>query len=301
MRFVVTGANGLVGSRLCTLLASRGHEVVGLSRGPRRAEGNFAYASVDLTNGEQIARALKEARPEVVINPAASTDVDGCEKDPASAFAVNVDAVHHLARTSKELGAHLVHVSTDYVYDGDHGPYTEGDLPNPRGNYAITKFAGELAARIHLPNCTIARTAVVYGWPQAAKPNFGSWVVTTLSSGQTIKLFEDQFVSPSLADNVAEMLAELGERKLPGLFHTAGSDVVDRVTFGRAVCELFGFDPKLITPTKLKDLKLASPRPLHSGLNVSKARETLAAKPLPLSEALKRFHSAWKRSQGEKS
>lgn len=300
MKFLVTGSNGLVGSRLAALLASRGHEVVGTSRGPRRAEGTYAYVSCDFTSPE-IEQVVRESKPDVVINPASMTDVDGCEKDPTAAFNSNVLAVHHLARACKEAGAHLVHVSTDYVYDGDHGPYTEGDLANPRGNYAITKFGGELAARIHLPNCTIARTAVVYGWPQAGRPNFGSWVVSALSSGQSIKLFEDQFVSPSLADNVAEMLAELGERKLPGLFHTAGADVVDRVTFGHAVCELFGFDRKLITPSKLKDLKLASPRPLDSGLNVQKAKDTLSAKPLSLSDALKRFHAAWKATQGAKS
>jgi dTDP-4-dehydrorhamnose reductase len=192
------------------------------------------------------------------------------------------------------VGAHLVHVSTDYVFDGDHGPYDEEALPNPRGVYAITKYMGEQAARVFAPGCAIARTAVVYGWPAAGRPNFGAWLVGALEKKQPLKLFEDQFVSPSLADSVAAMLVELGERKLGGIWNTCGGEVVDRVTFGRALCEVFGFDPSGITPSKLADLKLASPRPLRSGLKVDKVRTQLSAKPLSLSESLARFHAAWK-------
>jgi dTDP-4-dehydrorhamnose reductase len=294
MRFFVTGANGLVGSRLCRLLASKGHEVVGAGRGPRRAEGGWSFRTVELTREVEISQALDDASPEVVVNTASMTEVDACEKDPQAAFGANVDAAAHLARASSRLGAHLVHVSTDYVFDGDRGRYSETDLPNPRGVYALTKHIGEEAVKVFAPGAAICRTAVVYGWPQAARPNFGAWLVQALEKKQQLKLFEDQFVSPSLADSVAEMLAEVGERRLGGIWNTCGAEAVNRIQFGRAVCEVFGFDSALLVPTKMKDLKLASPRPLNSSLDASKAARELSAKPLALAEALKRFHAAYR-------
>jgi dTDP-4-dehydrorhamnose reductase len=293
MRVLVTGSNGLVGSRVAGLLAARGHEVVGTSRGERRAAGPWSYEPLDLGDASAVAALVERLRPEVVLNPAAVTDVDGCEREPSNAWAVNVDAAAALARAARTVGAHLVHVSTDYVYDGEVGPYAEHAAPNPRGTYAVTKLAGEFAARTFVPGATVARTAVVYGWPQAGRPNFGSWLLSSLSAGKEIPLFEDQYVSPSLADNVAEMLAELGERKLPGTFHVAGADVVNRVEFGRAVCEAFGFDPRLLRPTRLADAKLASPRPRHSGLRVEKVAAALTAQPLSLAASLARLKASW--------
>ncbi|HEX8537943.1 MAG TPA: SDR family oxidoreductase [Cystobacter sp.] len=298
MRFLVTGSNGLVGSRVCTLLEKGGHEVVGVGRGPRRTDGAYRYVECDLTREQDVAAALEAAAPEVIIHPASMTEVDTCEREPEQAYAANVTAVAAVARSARKLGAHLVHVSTDYVFDGEHGPYDEQALPNPRGVYALTKHMGEQAARTFVPGCAIARTAVVYGWPAAGRPNFGAWLVGALEKGQPVKLFEDQFVSASLADSVAAMLVELGERKLGGIWNTCGADVVDRVSFGRALCEVFGFDAGLITPTRLADMKLASPRPLRSGLKVDKVRSQLKAQPLPLAESLKRFHAAWQSGRG---
>ena len=296
MRVLVTGSNGLVGSRLSRLLASQGHEVLGVSRGARAAfaTGGYGYVSVDLTEDVQVDRAVEAFSPEAIVNTVAMTEVDACEKDPHLAYRINCDAAANIASAARRAGAHLVHVSTDYVFDGDRGPYSEDDVPNPRGNYAITKHMGEEAVRTIAPSWAIARTAVVYGWPAAQKSNFGAWLVKALSEGKSLKLFSDQIVTPSLADNVAEMVAELATRKLPGVYHTAGGEACDRVTFGHKVCEIFGFDQSLITPSKLAELKLASPRPLHSELTTEKVSQLLRAKPLGLDEQLRRFHAAWR-------
>ncbi|WP_224360493.1 SDR family oxidoreductase [Hyalangium versicolor] len=294
MRFLVTGSNGLVGSRVCAQLEQAGHEVVGLGRGGKRTDGAYRYLAVDLTLEADVLTAIESASPEVIIHPASMTEVDACEKNPEAAYAANVTAAAAVAKGARRVGAHLVHVSTDYVFDGDHGPYDEEALPNPRGVYAITKHMGEQAARVFVPGCAIARTAVVFGWPPAGRPNFGAWLVGALEKKQPLKLFEDQFVSPSFADSVAAMLVELGVRKLGGIWNTCGGEVVDRYSFGKALCEVFGFDPGPMSPSKLADLKLASPRPLRSGLKVDKVRSQLSAKPLSLSESLARFHAAWK-------
>jgi dTDP-4-dehydrorhamnose reductase len=288
MRVAVTGSNGLVGRRLVAQLEGAGHEVLALSRGERRVQGRFAYASVDLADGALLTKTLLDFKAEAIINPGGMTDVDGCERDPIAAWDANVGGVASLARAARSLGAQLVHVSTDYVFDGDDGPYTVDARPNPRGTYAITKHAGEQTVKALLPPAqwTIARTAVVYGWPSTGKNNFGFWLVSTLAQGKQVPLFEDQWVSTSHATNVAAMLKELAERKLAGIWHTCGAEVMDRVSFGRRVCERFGFDPALIKPSRMADVKLASPRPAKSGLDVTKTMQALEAKPWPVARAL---------------
>jgi dTDP-4-dehydrorhamnose reductase len=298
MRIVVTGANGLVGSRSCAILAAQGHAVVGLGRGPRRVHGPFAYTTCELSREAEVNAAITDARPEAILHTASMTEVDACARDPEAAFAANVTGAANVARAARGVGAHLVHVSTDYVFDGDAGPYDENAVPNPRGVYAVTKHMGEQAARIFVPGAAIARTAVVFGWPAAGRPNFGAWLVGALQEAQPVRLFEDQFVSPSLADSVAAQLAELTVRKLGGIWNTCGADVVDRVTFGRVLCAQFGFDEKLLVPVRMSDVELPSPRPLRSGLTVHKAQAQLTAAPLRLSEALMRFHQSWKAATG---
>ena len=308
MRMVVTGSRGLVGSRLCLELWSRGHDVVGLLRGeipvsfPERVAQSrrrpFEYRVCELTDERAVQSAIVESKPEVIVHTASMTDVDACERDPEAAFASNVAATTHLGRAARTIHAHLMHVSTDYVFDGEDGPYREEDVPNPRGVYATTKHMAEQAVRVLAPSWAIARTAVVYGWPPAGRPNFGSWMVGALRQGQPVRLFEDQLVSPSLALSVASMLAELAERKLTGIWHTCGGSVVDRVTFGRELCRVFGFDPALCIPTKLSEAKLASPRPRRCGLRSEKVVAQLESKPLMLADALARFHDEYTVADG---
>lgn len=298
MHVLVAGSNGLVGSRLVARLSGQGHRVTAMGRGDARGLAGVPYLSVDLGDGAKLKAAVEGARPEVIVNCAAMTDVDGCERDPERAFIANVDGVATLARAARTLGAHLVHVSTDYVFDGDAGPYDVDAVPNPRGVYAITKHMGEQAVRAlcAADRWTIARTAVVYGWPPAGQKNFGSWLVDSLSKGTKVKLFADQWVSPSLASNVAAMLAELGTRRLAGIWHTCGAEVVDRVTFGKMLCERFGFDAALIEPSRMADVKLASPRPAKSGLVVTKTVNALENKPSSLDASLAAFHEEVRRT-----
>ncbi|MEW5739892.1 MAG: dTDP-4-dehydrorhamnose reductase [Myxococcota bacterium] len=298
MRALVVGANGLLGSRLVAELLSRDHRVTAMGRGPARLTTKVPFVSVDLSEVERVTMTVEVTKPEVIVNCAAMTDVDGCEKEPSRAWAANVEGVATLARAARISGAHFLHVSTDYVFDGDAGPYDVDAIPNPRGVYALSKHAGEEAVRAlcEKDRWAIARTAVVYGWPAAGQKNFGSWLLDSLSKGQPVKLFEDQWVSPSLALNVAEMLADLAEKALPGIWHTCGAEVVDRVTFGKRLCERFGFDAALIQPSRMADVKLLSPRPAKSGLVVTKTAQALAHPPLSLEASLRRFHDEYRKA-----
>jgi dTDP-4-dehydrorhamnose reductase len=299
MRVLVTGANGLVGRRLVRALLEDAHTVHALGRGPQRfseQSQRLTYLSVDLADAPALWQAVVDAAPDAIVNPAGMTDVDGCERDVEGAYQANVEAVATLCRAARAAQAHLVHVSTDYVFDGLAGPYDIDAVPNPRGAYALTKHLGEQTVRVlAAPGAwAIARTAVVYGWPSAGKPNFGSWLVETLRAGKPIKLFEDQWVSPSSARNVARMLAELATRRCAGLWHTCGAEVIDRVTFGHRLCQRFGFDPKGISPSRLADAKLLSPRPAKSGLIVTKTSAELTQQPLSLEASLDEFWAEYK-------
>ena len=301
MRVLVTGANGLVGSRLVALLAARGHSVSAFGRGNRRGNGPGTYTSVDLTDELALSEAILAVRPEVVVNAASMTDVDVCESASVQAFRVNGVAPGAIARSTRELGAHLVQVSTDYVFDGEAGPYAEEAVPNPRGVYALTKHIGEQAVRALSDSWAIARTAVVYGWPPSGRPNFGAWLVEALRSGRPVPLFIDQYVSPSLADSVAEQLAEVAERRLDGIWNVCGADVVNRVQFGEALCGVFGLSTKTIVPTPLAKANFKSPRPVHAGLRTDKAAAHLTVKPLGLAESLARFYEAVRAAEGAKT
>lgn len=293
MRVLVTGATGLLGSRLLLHLASLGHRVTGANRHPPSdgsPRADVALRACDLSDMAQVSALFEAVRPEAVIHAAAMTDVDACERDPDGAWRANVEATAHVARAAVRFDAHLVHTSTDYVFDGLAGPYREDDVPNPLGLYALTKHASEEAVRVLSRSAAIARTAVVFSHPPApTRTNFGVWLLETLKAGRPAHLFRDQFISPTLAENAAEMVAEIALRRLSGIWHTAGGTVLDRVSFGRALCRRFGLDEGLLVSSTLAEVGLQARRPPRCGLVTEKVRRELSVRPLSVEEALDRF------------
>ncbi len=293
MRVAVTGANGLLGGEAVALLAGRA-EVLAIGRGPcRLAPGPYRWADADLGDGRSVEDALLAFRAEAVLHAGALTDVDGCEREPELAWRVNVGGSEHVARACRSLGARLVAVSTDYVFDGEAGPYGEDALPNPRGVYARTKRAGEEAALLLAPDCAVARVAVVYSGRPGAKATFATQIVEKLSRGEPVHAFSDQRVSPTLARNAAEMTLELLlETAYRGVLHTSGATVIDRVEFARRVARRFGLAGEIV-PVLTATVKLPAPRPLRGGLRVERAAALLRTKPLDVDEQLERFHAEW--------
>jgi len=293
MRVAVTGANGLLGGAAVARLAGR-HEVLAVGRGAcRLPPGPFRWADSDLGDGRSVEMALLEFRAEAVLHAGALTDVDGCERDPEAAWHVNVGGTEQVARACRALGARLVAVSTDYVFDGEAGPYSEDDVPNPRGAYARSKRCGEEAALLLAPDCAVARVAVVYSGRPGAKSTFATQVVEKLSRGEVVKAFSDQIVSPTLAENAAGMTLELlVERDYRGVFHTAGATALDRVDFAHRVAARFGLTGEIV-PVRTADVKLLAPRPLRAGLRVERAKALLSEQPLAIEAALELFHRQW--------
>jgi dTDP-4-dehydrorhamnose reductase len=274
--------------------AAARHEVLALGRGPcRLPPGPYSWADTDLGDGRSVEEALLRFRPNSVLHAGAMTDVDACERDPAAAWRANVGGSEQVARACRAAGARLVAVSTDYVFDGEAGPYGEDDVPNPRGAYARSKRCGEEAALLLAPDRAVARVAVVYSGRAGAKSTFATQVVEKLGRGERVNAFSDQVVSPTLAENAAEMTLELLlEHDFQGVLHTSGATAIGRVEFAERVAARFGLTP-LVHPVRTADVKLPAPRPLRCGLRVDRAAALLRARPLDLDAALDRFHAQW--------
>src|SRR5216684_1481730 len=291
MTTLVTGANGLVGRRLVERLAAAGERVAATGRGPRR-DGlrGVEYVELDLRNAGKLGEWIESLRPRSVLHAAGMTDVDGCEEDPAGAWALNLRAVEECAAACRSVGARLIALSTDYVFDGERGPYGEDDAPNPRGVYARSKRAGEEAALSLAPDCAVARVAVVYSGRRGAKRTFATAAAEQLLAGKEVRAFHDQVVSPTLADNAAEMVIGLWRSGQGGIWHCAGASIVSRVEFCRALARKLRADERLVVPVPMSAVKLPAPRPARCGLEVTRIRRLLGPSvPLELDEALDRF------------
>lgn len=241
-------------------LAERGHVASGTC-------ATVAYPGLTpLKAGDPGARAwLRAQEPDVVFYPAGFTWVDGCERDPATARAANCEEPLALAQTAVENGAHFVSFSTDYVFDGESGPYGEYDPVGPLNAYGRAKLDAERAMAKLGDRVLIARTCWVYG-PERQGKNFAYQLVKTLSEGKTLLCPNDQWANPSYGPDVARAAVKLAEERLNGIVHLAGPEFVDRVTFARTIATAFELDPARIESCSTSELNQGAPRPLRGGL-----------------------------------
>ena len=275
MRILVTGANGLVGTKVLErLLHDPSDEPLAAYHRTRTNEylGEIPFWWLDTTSADDVDRVIDDARPEALVHAGAFTNVDGAEKQRDLAWASNAEATGIVARACASRGVRLVYLSTEYVFDGTAGPYRETDPVNPLGWYAKTKQAGEQAVIAAGGSWAIARTTVVYGYAQHVRANFVLWLVGKLRAGERVSIVDDQIGSPTLAENLAEMVIALAHSHENGVFNTAGADVLSRLEFSRRIAESFGLDASLIDPSTTASLGQAAPRPLKAGLLMDKFR-----------------------------
>ena len=265
MRIFITGGGGLLGSRLAERALEEGHDVFsGYNNSiPVRGEPIKLEMAVD----NSIYKAMDQAQPEIVFHTAALTDVDRCETEKDLACCINARGTKVLAEAARKMGAFLVYISTDYVFDGKQGLYKEEDAPNPINHYGHTKLLGEKYA-----DC-VARTCVIYGSkPASGKINFALWILENLHKGEEIRIVTDQYVSPTLNTNLAVMLLGAGERKLEGTNHLAGATRISRYDFARRLADVFELDSSLIIEAKMNDMNWKARRPMDSSMDISKAK-----------------------------
>jgi dTDP-4-dehydrorhamnose reductase len=269
-RVVVTGSSGLLGRRLMSAL-SDDCEVLGIDRYMTEGQSDLA---VDITHKERTLESIVSVAPDVVVHTAAETNVDRCETERDLARRINVEGTANIADACVRVGAKLILVSTDYVFDGNKGNYAETDEPSPISFYGLTKLEAERIATSTSPNSLIVRTSVLYGW-HPTKLNFATWVLKGLREGQILRVVNDHINSPTLADNLAVAIRKVIKNDSQGILHIAGSERISRFDFARRIARRFGLDESLLVPVEMKDLNWIARRPRDSSLNVGKAEKEL--------------------------
>ena len=284
---LVTGSNGLLGSRLIRQALGT-YRVVALSR--RLAANHysdcFEFRQVDIRDAAAVLELCREVQPRAVLHTAAMTDVDACEQSSQEAWDVNVRGTENVARACRSVEARLVFLSTDYVFSGADGPYSEEDQPHPVSVYGRTKLAGErLVADICADHC-IARTSTLYGYQEGARPNFVTWLVDRLRQGEAATVVTDQISSPTFVDSLAEMVLAMASGDAHGLYHSTGAEWLSRYDFALRIARCFGLDADLVRPGVTASLRQPAQRPRHSGLRTSRVIEELGVRPLTVDEGL---------------
>lgn len=285
------GANGLLGQNLVNVFAGD-YETLAVAAHPesRAPRADVAYEFCDLTARAEIKKLVKNFIPNCIVNAAAFTDVDGSETKREECWRVNATAVGYLAEAAKSINARVVHVSTDYVFDGTAAPYSEESRPQPLGYYGKAKLAGENALATSGANYAIGRTMVLYGSGKNIRLNFVTWLLGQLRAGKAVRIVHDQFGNPTLASELAQALRKLAEAKSNGVFHLSGAETISRYEFALQVARVFALDEKLIQPVSTAELGQAAKRPMHSGFDISKAQRELGVHMSNVVEGLKKFY-----------
>jgi len=287
LKLLITGASGLYGSKLAQTALAKGMEVYSSDVQSLSVFGNFV--KLDVTGKELVEDAFKKIKPHVVVHAATLTDVDKCETNKELAWKINVEGTKNIVDAASKVGSFLIYISTDYVFNGESGRYKENDKPDPINYYGLTKLKAEEIVKTQ-PEYFIARPSVIYGsTPAAGKVNFALWLIETLRRGERVKIVTDQWNTPTLNSNLAEMTLEVAERKLTGVYHLCGATRVSRLEFSQMIADAFGLDKSLIDPVLSAQFTWPAKRPADSSLDTSKAQSNLKNKPLTMPDALDRL------------
>ena len=243
------------------------------------------YKQLDITDRASVKSVIMDFFPDIIINAAAFTAVDKCETEKELAWNINVKGVENLAHYAFPIDSYLVHISSDYVFDGLSGPYTEVDKVNPVSYYGRTKLASENALKSSGVRHSAVRTNVLYGPTLHGRPDFVKWVVNSLVTGQGIKIVTDQYNNPTYIDDLVWGIAKLCSYKKEGIYNLAGKEVISRLEFTERIAEYFDLNKELISPIKTEELNQPARRPLKSGLITLKAQSEFGYRPMSLEES----------------
>jgi len=272
----VIGASGLLGQYVMAEAQGLGWAASGTYNSSRPQEEG-SMLQLDITEPEAVMDALSSEGPDMVVLCSALTNVDQCEREPNLAYRVNMEGALNVASACRSNGIKMVYISTDYVFNGlKGGRYHEFETPDPSGVYARSKLEGERVTLDADKRNLVCRVSVIYGWNRiGAKNNFVTWIIDSLRNGRTVRLYHDQFVSPTYAPSAARAILDLAAKGARGVYHTSGPDCLSRQQIGVAVAEAFGLDQGLITAVSTEEMPLLAPRPPRSCLSVDKAEAEL--------------------------
>jgi dTDP-4-dehydrorhamnose reductase len=284
---LITGANGLLGQKLIKDFYPH-YKVIACDLQPESylSFPDLRYENLDITNRRQLGFQISFYHPQVIINAAAYTDVDGCEIHKDKAWAVNVGGAKNLVNFCQEQKIKLIQLSTDYIFNGENGPYAEDAPPDPVNFYGETKLESEKIIKESGIDFLIIRTNVLYGLGKNVRPNFLLWLLEKLSQNEKIPIVTDQFNNPTLADNLSLCILEMVRKNISGIYHIAGSEYLSRYDFAIKVADKFNFDKNNILPAKTELLQQKAKRPFKGGLKIDKAQNILETKLLNVDQSL---------------
>lgn len=290
MKILVTGSNGLLGQKLIGLLSQeKGVELIATAREKLTfplIKGEFF--PLDITNSENTESVILKTKPDVVINTAAMTQVDQCETEQEACWKNNVLAVENVVRACEKSGSHLIHISTDFIFDGTFGPLDESAVPNPISFYGKSKLAGEEIVKQSKLHWAILRTVLVFGVTKdMSRSNIVLWVKKSLEEGKVINVVNDQWRTPTLAEDLAMGCYLAAVKKAKGIYNISGYEMMTPYDIAIKTAKYFGLDKSLINQTDSTKFKQPAARPPKTGFIIDKAKRELGYAPRSFNEGLK--------------
>jgi len=287
---MVTGSNGLLGQKITDLaLLNSEIELFATSKGPNRhpSKSGYLYFDLDICDPDQTAALIAKLRPQVIIHTAAMTNVDACENDQAACTQLNVHAVENISSLCKQYDIHLIHLSTDFIFDGENGPYAEDAKPNPLSFYGQSKLNAEQIIQASGCRAAILRTIIVYGIVNdMSRSNIVLWAKGALEKGESISVVNDQWRMPTLAEDLAACCLLAAQKEAQGVYNASGKDMMNMVELVEKVADFWKLDKNLIKPITSASLNQKAKRPPKTGFILDKSIRELGYQPHSFIEGL---------------
>ncbi len=281
---LITGASGQLGSAVSKLFI--GSYDILLTDFVLPKDGKSPFEKMDITDEISVRKIVKKFQPDIILHLAAMTDVDGCELNPEKANNINVDGTKHLL---KHFDGKFVFISTDYVFDGNSGPYSEDDRTNPINEYGRSKLLAENIVKDSGNPWLIVRTNVVFNYTENTQASFVKWVVDSLRNDIPIRVVNDQWNNPTWTVALASALIEMIEKDFSGVWNYGGAEYMHRLEFAKEIAEVFKLNKALISPCRTQELNQPAPRPLKGGFSIEMIKHA-GIEPYPLRRSLEEIH-----------
>lgn len=289
-RFLVTGSNGLLGQKIIyRLLELNEFEIHAAARGENRLieTNGYKYHQLDIGNQNEVDTIIDTVKPDVVIHTAAMTNVDACETDKAGCLTNNVNAVEYIVKACNRNNAHLVHVSTDFIFDGEDGPYDEEAKPNPVSYYGWSKMEAERIVQEQSKSWAILRTILVFGVvDHMSRSNVVLWAKGALEKGNEMNVVDDQYRMPTLAEDLAEGCILAARQQAQGIYNISGKDYMSVFELVERVADYYGLAKDKIKKVSSSTLNQPAMRPPKTGFILTKSINTLGYNPHSFEEGL---------------
>lgn len=288
-KILITGSNGLLGQKLVHLIAKSDYELIATARGENRMifQEGYTYVQMDISVESDVNKVLEKYQPDYVINTAAMTNVDQCEEDKDGCDLLNVTAVQYLVNACSKLNIHLIHVSTDFIFDGENGPYLEEATPNPISYYGESKLKAEEIVKKCSSPWAIARTVLVYGITEGmSRSNIILWVKNSIESKKAINVVNDQWRTPTLAEDLAQGCFLIATHNATGIYNISGEDFLNPYQMAIFTADYFNLDKSFITESDGSKFSQTAKRPPKTGFIIDKAKKELGFKPHSFKEGI---------------